>query len=351
MTANMELTQSLPWWVGNARLKDLSGRLLGAHLAHGGLIMFWAGTVTILEYSRLTPDVPFYEQGLLLIPNLARLGWGIGAEGAVIDPYPYLAIGMLHLVASAVLAAGGLYHVFRGPAVLKDGSGLVASFHYDWDDPKKLSRILGAHLLFLGIGALLFVGKAMIWGGIYDPAIANPRLITTPTLDPQIIFGYLVGFNHGDWTPLGMASVDNLEDVVGGHIWIGGLAIAGGIWHLSTEPLLRVENRLVWNGDAILSYSLSGVALAAFISAYFVAFNDTVFPPVFYGNNRAGFASVQVLLGTIFLGGHIWHALRSRTNWNRLTQTDVAGVVSAGFAFLIVVMSGLGLLAMDKVVF
>ncbi|MFW6367896.1 MAG: hypothetical protein ACOCZG_01945 [Halothece sp.] len=94
-------------------------------------------------------------------------------------PYPYLAIGMLPLVASAVLAAGGLYHVFRGAAVLKDGSGLVAFFHYDWDDPKKLSRILGAHLLFLGIGALLFVGKAMVWGGLYDPAIANPRLITT----------------------------------------------------------------------------------------------------------------------------------------------------------------------------
>jgi photosystem II CP43 chlorophyll apoprotein len=148
-----------------------------------------------------------------------------------------------------------------------------------------------------------------------------------------------------------MASVETLEDVVGGHIWVGGLAIAGGIWHLSTEPFLAVQNRLVWNGDAILSYSLSGIALAAFISAYFVGFNDTVYPAVFYGGNRAEFASVQVLLGIVFLAGHIWHALRSRTNWRRLPQVDVARLVVAGFAFLFVAMTGLGLLAMDQVVF
>ena len=31
------------WYVGNARLINLSGRLLGAHIAHTGLIVFWAG--------------------------------------------------------------------------------------------------------------------------------------------------------------------------------------------------------------------------------------------------------------------------------------------------------------------
>ncbi|NEO27773.1 MAG: chlorophyll a/b binding light-harvesting protein [Kamptonema sp. SIO4C4] len=351
--------QSLPWWVGNARLTELSGRLLGAHLAHGGLILFWAGAITILEYSRFTPDVPLYEQGLLLLPNLARLGWGIGAEGVVLDPYPYLVVGVLHLAASAVLGAGGLYHVFRGPAVLSEGSRQVASFHYDWDDPKKLSRILGAHLLFLGLGALLFVGKAMFWGGLYDPAIADIRLITAPTLNPQIIFGYLVGLNHGQWTALGMASVETLEDVVGGHIWVGGLAIAGGFWHLRTEPFPAIQKRLVWNGDAILSYSLGGIALAAFISAYFVAFNDTVYPPVFYGSDRTEFALVQVLLGTVFTGGHIWHAVRSRsilggesqTQSQRLNQINVLGIVMAGLAFLLVVMTGFGLLTMEQGVF
>ena len=111
------------WVYGNARLINLSGQLLGAHIAHAGLIMFWAGSVTLLEVTQLIPNVPIYEQNLLLIANLARLGWGIDAGGEVVSTYPYFVIGLLHLISSAVLGAGGLFHVFRGAAVLKDGDG------------------------------------------------------------------------------------------------------------------------------------------------------------------------------------------------------------------------------------
>jgi hypothetical protein len=31
------------WWAGNARLIDLSGRLLGAHVAHAGLMVYCVG--------------------------------------------------------------------------------------------------------------------------------------------------------------------------------------------------------------------------------------------------------------------------------------------------------------------
>ena len=31
------------WWSGNARLINVSGKLLGAHVAHAGIMAFWTG--------------------------------------------------------------------------------------------------------------------------------------------------------------------------------------------------------------------------------------------------------------------------------------------------------------------
>jgi photosystem II CP43 chlorophyll apoprotein len=349
MTAVIQTSdRNVSWLAGNARLIDLSGQLLGAHIAHAGLIMFWAGSITLLEITKLVVDRPIAEQGLLVIPNLARLGWGIGQNGLVVDTYPFFVIGILHLVASAVLGAGGLFHVFKAPAVLKDGRGRVAKFHYDWDDPKKLSFILGHHLIFLGVAALLFVAKATIWGGIYDPGVADVRTIANPTLNPFIIFGYLFGFADGKWNPLGMAAVHNLEDVIGGHIWIGVMCIAGGAWHITSEPFSWIKNSFTWNGHGILSYSLAGVALMAFTSSYFVAFNDTVFPTVFYGSDRTQFVGVQFALCLTFLGGHVWHALKARATDNVLNDKDKFAAVMAGFLVLAILIIGLVLLNFSR---
>ncbi len=346
MTATTNISNNdYSWLSGNARLIDLSGQLLGAHIAHAGLIMFWAGSITLLEIDRFVPNIPLNEQGLLLIPNLARLGWGVGASGEIVSTYPYFAIAILHLVASAVLGAGGLFHVFRGAANLKEASGRAPKFHYEWDDPKQLGFILGHHLIFLGVAALLFVGKAMFWGGIYDSVAGNVRLITEPTLNPVTIFGYLFGLSDGVWNPLGMAAVDNLEDVIGGHIWVGVACIAGGAWHIVKEPMGWAKNSFTYNGHAILSYSLAGVALMAFTSGYFVAFNEIAFPPELYGADLGQFAGVQFTLCGTFLGGHVWHALKSKSEGEVLSEKDKFTAIMTGFIVISVVVISLVLLS------
>jgi len=317
MTITIEKTfaanTKAPWLVGNARLTDLSGQLLGAHVAHAGLIMFWAGTTTVSESLRFVPGKPMYEQGMTLLPHLATLGWGVGQGGEVVDTYPYFAIGMLHLVASAVLGAGGLFHVFKTPPILFNWGGQTAKFHYEWNDPKQLGLILGHHLIILGLAALLLVLKAMYFGGIYDANLHEIRVITNPNLDPGSIFGYLMGMKDGARNWLGMASVDNLEDVIGGHIWIAGILIGGGIWHILI-PTMGWARKLfpIQNGEEILSYSLLGLALMAFISTVFVGYNTTVFPIEFYGVERLSTANTQFFLGFSALIGFFWHNWRSR---------------------------------------
>jgi photosystem II CP43 chlorophyll apoprotein len=300
------------WWNGNARLTKFSGLLLGAHLAHAGLIMLWAGTRVISEVGNFDPSLSFPDQGLLLIPHLAALGFGLGPEG-IVDTYPYFVIGILHLVASAVLAAGGLYHVFGGSPVLEESDNRRAmKFHYEWTDHRQLGFILGHHLIFLGLAAWLFVLKATTWGGIYDSTMGTVHVIGSPTLNPGTIFGYLFGRNHGAWSPQGLASVSTLQDVVGGHIWVGTLEILGGLWHIRKPPAPWSRWLLKVNAHAVLSYSLAGVAWMAFLSCFFL-YNALVFPPELYGTGKAALANVQFFLGLVTLGGHVWHASISRT--------------------------------------
>ena len=279
------------WWAGNARLINLSGKLLGAHVAHAGLIVFWAGAMTLFEVAHFTPDKPMYEQGLILLPHLASQGWGVGPGGEVIDTYPYFVVGVLHLISSAVLGLGGIYHAVRGPETLEEYSGF---FGYDWKDKNKMTTILGFHLIVLGLGALLLVAKALSFGGLYDtwaPGGGDVRVISNPTLNPSVIFGYLTKspFGGDGW----IVSVNNLEDVVGGHIWIGLICIAGGIWHILTKPFGWARRAFIWSGEAYLSYSLGALSLMGFIAACFVWFNNTVYPSEFYGPTNAESSQAQ----------------------------------------------------------
>ena len=273
------------WWAGNARLIEISGKLLGAHVAHAGLIVFWTGAMTLFEVSHFIPEKPMYEQGLILMPHLATLGWGVGAGGEVVSTFPYFVIGVLHLISSAVLGLGGVYHALRGPDTLEDYSEF---FGYDWKDKNQMTNILGYHLCLLGGGALLLVLKAMVFGGLYDtwaPGGGDVRIITNPTLDPGVIFGYLTSapFGGEGW----IVGVDNLEDVVGGHIWISLICISGGIWHIFTKPFGWARRAFIWSGEAYLSYSLGAVSLMAFVATCMVWFNNTVYPSEFFGPTNA----------------------------------------------------------------
>ncbi|NJL82612.1 MAG: chlorophyll a/b binding light-harvesting protein, partial [Chloroflexaceae bacterium] len=170
-TASKQRSQNetnVPWWAGNARLIELSNRLLGAHVAQAALIVFWAGAMTLFELSHFDQTRPMYEQGLILLPHLAALGWGIGPGGEVVDTHPYFAIGVIHLISAAFLGFGGIYHSLFGPDQLERD---FPFFGYRWSEGNKMTTILGIHLLLLGGGALLLVAKAMAFGGLYDPQI------------------------------------------------------------------------------------------------------------------------------------------------------------------------------------
>ena len=100
--------------------------------------------MNLFEVAHFVPEKPMYEQGLnsyYLI--LATLGYGVGPGGEVLDTFPYFVSGVLHLISSAVLGFGGVYHSLIGPETLEES---FPFFGYVWKDKNKMTTILGIHL-------------------------------------------------------------------------------------------------------------------------------------------------------------------------------------------------------------
>jgi photosystem II CP43 chlorophyll apoprotein len=74
-----------------------------------------------------------------------------------------------------------------------------------------------------------------------------------------------------------------MEDIIGGHIWIGTLEILGGVWHILTKPWAWARRAFVWSGEAYLSYSLAAISMMGFIACCISWFNNTAYPSEFYG--------------------------------------------------------------------
>lgn len=312
-----------PWWAGNARFIDLSNTFIVAHVAQAALIMLWVGLFTWFELAKYNPTAPMYEQGLILLPHLASLGLGVGQGGQVVNTFPYVAVGGFHLVAAGVLAWGAWFHREKLPASLEMTAPPVVKFHFRWDDERQLGLILGHHLLILGLGALLLVAKAMFFGGLYDANLHQVRVVSQPNLDVLALWDYRT---H-------LFDVNNLEDLVGGHILVAVLLFLGGTWHILVPPFGWVKNRFLFSADGILSYSLFGIALAGFAASYYCGFNTLAYPVEFYGpslelksaftpyyfdptgaatySTRVWLANAHFYLAFFFLQGGLWHFQRA----------------------------------------
>jgi photosystem II CP43 chlorophyll apoprotein len=83
-------------------------------------MVFWAGAMILFEVSLLYQK-SLYMNKVLSVCNIATLGYGIGQVVKSLQQC-HIAVGVLHLISSAVLGFGGIYHSLLGPDTLEESS-------------------------------------------------------------------------------------------------------------------------------------------------------------------------------------------------------------------------------------
>lgn len=262
---------------------------------HTALICLWAGIDALFELSHFVPEKPLYEQGLILLPHLATLALSIGPGGEIRSIYSYFVISALHLICAGILGLGGIFHAIFGPERLEETTyGSV--FGYQWQDRFRITAILGAHTLALGCGALLLFVKAVYLGGLYDTWASGGGSIRQlkhliVSLNPSLLSRYLARscFGSQGW----IISINNMEDLIGGHFWVSFYLIIAGVWHIHTSAFGIIARGFTWSAEAYLSYTLSAIALNGSIAAVYNWYNNTAYPSEFYGPTAAEASQAQ----------------------------------------------------------
>jgi photosystem II CP43 chlorophyll apoprotein len=71
------------------------------------------------------------------------------------------------------------------------------------------------------------------------------------TYNPYVLGRYLPRAPYGSegW----IISINNMEDLIGGHYWVGISRLIGGVWHICTRPFPIIVRGFTWSGEAYLS--------------------------------------------------------------------------------------------------
>ncbi|KAI5444295.1 hypothetical protein KIW84_012794 [Lathyrus oleraceus] len=320
LTGRDQETTGFAWWAGNTRLINLSSKLLGAHVAHVGLMVFWAGAMNLFEVAHFVPEKPMYEQGLILLPHLATLGWGYWAL-AVLGP--------------ETLEESFPFFGYYGQFGRYNWGTCMVGFHlYTWWNLAYLNQTLcmgsactsmvWRSLLIYSLGALAvfgFIACCFVWfnNAAYPSEFYGP---TGPEASQAQAFTFLVrdqclGANVGSAqgpTVLGKYLMRSPT----GEVIFGGETMR--FWDLRApwlEPLRGLNgldlSRLKkdiqpWQEHRSAKY-MTHVPLG---SLNFVAGVATEINAVNYVSLRSWLATSHFVLGFFLFVGHLWHAGRAR---------------------------------------